>query len=61
VCKSGYNLDTVRQLVSDWEASCAIQAHLEKNIEDLTDKKMNLQEECDRLEELTSIHRQKES
>ena len=61
VQKSGYNVDTIRQVLSDWEASCAIRAYLEKKIEDLTDKQRNLQEECDRFEEQTSIHRQKES
>jgi hypothetical protein len=61
VQKSGYNVDTITQLLSSWEASRAIHAQLEKKIEDLTDKKENLEEECDRLEELTSIHRQKES
>jgi hypothetical protein len=61
VQKSGYNVDTIKQVLSDWEASCAIRAYLEKKIEDLTDKQRNLQEECDRLEEQTSIHRQKES
>jgi DNA-binding transcriptional MerR regulator len=55
--KSGYNLDTIKQLVSNWEASCSIQAKLESNIEELTDKKMKVQEEC---EELTSIYGQKE-
>jgi DNA-binding transcriptional MerR regulator len=55
--KSGYNLDSIKQLVSDW----TIRAHLEKNIKDLTDKQTNLQNECDRLEELISAHRLKES
>jgi DNA-binding transcriptional MerR regulator len=55
--KSGYNLDTIKQLVSNLEASCSTQAKLESDIEELTDKKMELQEEC---EEFTSIHRQKE-
>jgi hypothetical protein len=61
VQKSGYDVDTIKQVFSAWEASCAIHAQLEKSIEDLTDKQRNLQEECDRLEEQTSIHRQKES
>jgi DNA-binding transcriptional MerR regulator len=62
--KSGYNLDTIIQLISDWEASSANTektAHLEKSIEDLQDKHTNLQRECNRLEELTSAHRLKES
>jgi hypothetical protein len=55
--KSGYNLDNIKQLVSDW----TILAQLEKNIKDLTDKHTNLQNECDRLEELTFAHGLKES
>jgi DNA-binding transcriptional MerR regulator len=61
VQKSGYNLDTIIQLISNWEASSVNKAHLEKSIEDLKDKHTNLQKECDRLEELISAHRLKES
>jgi hypothetical protein len=61
VQKSGYNVDTITELLSAWEASRAIHAQLEKKIEELTDKKENLEEECERLKEETSIHRQKES
>ena len=57
VQKSGYNVKTITHLLSTWEASSAIQARIEKNIEDLTDKRDNLEEE---VEELTSTHRQKE-
>jgi DNA-binding transcriptional MerR regulator len=57
VQKSGYNLKTITHLLSTWEASSAIQDRIEKNIEDLTDKRDNLEEE---VEELTSTHRQKE-
>jgi DNA-binding transcriptional MerR regulator len=57
VQKSGYNLDNVKQLVSDW----TILGQLEKNIQDLADKRTNLQNESDRLEELISAHRLKES
>jgi hypothetical protein len=39
VQKSGYDVDTIRQLLLAWEESAAIRAELEKNIENLTDKK----------------------
>jgi uncharacterized protein YpuA (DUF1002 family) len=59
--KSGYNLDTIIQLVSDLESSSAIKAQLEKSIQDLKDKHTNLQKEYERLEELVSAHRLRES
>ena len=40
-------------MLSTWETSSAIQARIEKNIEDLTDKRDNLEEE---VEKLTSTH-----
>lgn len=55
--KSGYSVKTITHLLSTWETSSAIQARIEKNIEDLTDKRDNLEEE---VEKLTSTHRQKE-
>ena len=55
--KSGYSVKTITHLLSSWETSSAIQARIEKNIEDLTDKRDNLEEE---VEKLTSTHRQKE-
>ena len=55
----GYSVDNIVRVVSNLEASSAIQAELEKNIRDLTVNERDLQEECDRLERLTSIHRQK--
>jgi chromosome segregation ATPase len=65
VRKSGYSIDTIRQLLSAWEASSDILAHLDKNIKAQTDKARNLQGECERLEELleelASAHRLKES
>jgi DNA-binding transcriptional MerR regulator len=61
VQRSGYNLDTIKQLLLAWEESAAIQAELEKNIENLTGKHTDLQKECDRLEEVASAHRLKES
>lgn len=61
VQKSGYNIYAIKQVLSGWEASRVILAQLEKNIEELTDKQRNLQEECERLEEQISIHRQKVS
>jgi DNA-binding transcriptional MerR regulator len=65
VRKSGYSIDTIRQILSAWEASSDILAHLDKNIKEQTDKARNLQEECERLEklleELASAHRLKES
>jgi DNA-binding transcriptional MerR regulator len=61
VQKSGYNVDTIKQVLSAWEASRVILAQLEKNIEELTDKQRNIQEESDRLEEQIFIHRQKVS
>jgi len=55
--KSGYSVKTITHLLSTWETSSAIQARIEKNIEDLTDKRDNLEEE---VEKLTSTHRQNE-
>ena len=55
----GYSVDNIVRVVSNLEASSAIQAELEKSIRDLTVNERDLQEECDRLERLTSIHRQK--
>ena len=55
--KSGYSVKTITHLLSTLETSSAIQARIEKNIEDLTDKRDNLEEE---VEKLTSTHRQKE-
>ena len=55
----GYSVDNIVRVVSNLEASSAIQAELEKSIRDLTVNERDLQEECDRLETRTSIHRQK--
>ena len=55
----GYSVDNIVRVVSKLEASSAIQAELEKRIRDLTVNERDLQEECDRLERLASIHRQK--
>jgi hypothetical protein len=54
-----YSVDNVVRVVSNLEASSAIQAELEKRIRDLTVNERDLQEECDSLETRTSIHRQK--
>jgi hypothetical protein len=48
----GYNVDTITLLVSNWEASAAMQAELEKSVNSLTITKHDLEEECNRLEEL---------
>jgi hypothetical protein len=58
VQKSGYNVKAITELFSTWEASSAIQARLEENIEELANKRDNLEEE---VEKLTDTHRQKES
>ena len=55
----GYSVDNIVRVVSNLEASSAIQAELEKNIRNLTVDERDLQEECDRLDRLTSTHRQK--
>jgi hypothetical protein len=55
----GYSVDNIVRVVSNLEASSAIQAELEQSIRDLTVNERDLQEECDRLETRTSIHRQK--
>jgi hypothetical protein len=55
----GYSVDSIVRTVSNLEASSAIQAELEKNIKALTVNQRHLQEECDRLETSTSVHRQK--
>jgi DNA-binding transcriptional MerR regulator len=58
VQKCGYNVKAITELLSTWDASSAIQARLEKNIEELANKRDNLEEE---VEKLTDTHRQKES
>ena len=55
----GYSVDNIVRVVSNLEASSAIQAELEKNIRNLTVDERHLQEECNRLDRLTSTHRQK--
>jgi hypothetical protein len=55
----GYRVDNIVRVVSNWEASSAIQAKLEETIRDLTVNERDLQEEADRLDRRTSIHRQK--
>jgi len=45
--KSGYSVKTITHLLSTLETSSAIQARIEKNIEDLTDKRDNLEEEVE--------------
>jgi hypothetical protein len=55
VQKNGYNVKAVTELLSSWEASSAIQARLEKNIEELANKRDSLEEE---VEKLTDTHRQ---
>lgn len=55
----GYSVDSIVRVVSNLEAASGIQADLEKRIRDLTVEERHLQEECDRLERLTTIHRQK--
>ena len=54
----GYSVDNIVRVVSNLENSSAIQAELEKNIRNLTADERHLQEECDRLDRLTSTHRQ---
>jgi hypothetical protein len=54
-----YNVDNIVMVVSNFEASSAIQAELEKSIRNLTVNERALQEEYDLLETRTSIHRQK--
>jgi hypothetical protein len=55
----GYSVDNIVRVVSNLEGSSAIQAELEKNIRNLTIDERHLKEECDRLDRLTSTHRQK--
>ncbi|HET7147660.1 MAG TPA: hypothetical protein VFI73_04095 [Candidatus Nitrosopolaris sp.] len=55
----GHSVDSIARVVSNWEAAYAIQAQLEKNIRDLCVNEWHLQEECDRWDRLTSVHRQK--
>jgi uncharacterized protein (UPF0335 family) len=45
-------------LVSNWEASSAMQAELEKSVNSLTITKHDLEEKCNRLEEERSINSQ---
>ena len=59
VRQRGYSVDNIVRVVSNLEASSAIQAELEKNIRNLTVDERDLQEECNRLDRLTSRHRQK--
>ncbi len=54
----GYNVDTLGLLVSNWEASGAMQAELQKRIVDLTAAERDLR---DRWERLTFLNLQKES
>jgi DNA repair exonuclease SbcCD ATPase subunit len=56
--RNGYNVDTLALLVSNWEASGAMQAELEKRIADLTAAERDLR---DRWERLTFLNQQKES
>jgi len=55
----GYSVDNIVRIVSNLEASSAIQVELEKNIRNLTVDERDLKEERDRLEKAASIHRQK--
>jgi len=54
----GYSVNNIVRVVSNLEGSSAIQAELEKNIRNLTVDERHLQEECDRLDGITSTHRQ---
>ena len=56
--RNGYNVDTLALLVSNWEASGAMQAELEKRIADLTAAERDLRDRWDRL---TFLNQQKES
>jgi hypothetical protein len=55
----GYNVDSIARVLSNLEGTSRIQAQLDKNIKDLTVSERDIREEYDRLETLTSIHRQK--
>jgi Rad3-related DNA helicase len=59
VQQHGHSVDKIVSVVSNWEASSAIQAELERNIMNLTVDERHLQEECELWERQTLDHRQK--